>query len=117
MRLRKRCSTWCARYWPPYEYSVAWCCWQISSGHTICLGLVQAGRRIMTKHLTRLAAMLCVVVAFASTGCEQSRSAGSSLNEGAKAPFFHTKTHADVGWDFSLITTYRYPDERMYQYS
>src|SRR3569833_1878406 len=117
MRLRKRWSTWCSPYWPPYEYSVAWCCWQISSGHTICLGLVQAGRRIMPKHLTRLAALLCVVVAFASTGCEQARSAGSSLKEGAKAPVIQTKTLADVGGDFSRITTYRYPDERMYQYS
>jgi len=71
----------------------------------------------MPKHLTRLAALLCVVVAFASTGCEQSRSAGSSLKEGAKAPVIQTKTLADVGGDFSRITTYRYPDERMYQYS
>ena len=28
-----------------------------------------------------------------------------------------TKTLADVGGDLSRITTYRYPDERMYQYS
>src|SRR3569832_522026 len=108
MRLRKRCSTWCARYWPPLVYSVAWCCWQISSGHTICLGLVQAGRRIMPKHLTRLAALLCVVVVLASSVCQQSRSAVSSLTVGAYAPVFQTKTHADGGGDFSRITTYRY---------
>lgn len=42
---------------------------------------------------------------------------GSSLQEGAIAPSVRTKTLDDVGGDFSRITTYRYPDERMYQYS
>lgn len=40
-----------------------------------------------------------------------------SVNVGSVAPSLSTKTLADVGGDFSLITTYRYPDERMYQYS
>lgn len=39
------------------------------------------------------------------------------LNVGMKAPSLLTKTLADVDGDFSRITTYRYPDERMYQYS
>jgi len=39
------------------------------------------------------------------------------LKVGAKAPAVKTKTLADVGGDFSRITTYRYPDERMYRYS
>lgn len=36
---------------------------------------------------------------------------------GAIAPAVKTKTLADVDGDFSRITSYRYPDERMYQYS
>lgn len=39
------------------------------------------------------------------------------LRVGQKAPGVRTKTLADVGGDFSKITSYRYPDERMYQYS
>lgn len=41
----------------------------------------------------------------------------SALEIGTQAPSIATKTLADVGGDFSKITTYRYPDERMYQYS
>ncbi len=40
-----------------------------------------------------------------------------SLQLGAVAPSLKTKTLADVGGDFSKITSYRYPDERMYQLS
>ena len=40
-----------------------------------------------------------------------------SLQVGSVAPEVKTKTLADVGGDFSRITSYRYPDERMYQYS
>ncbi len=40
-----------------------------------------------------------------------------SLQVGSLAPQIKTKTLADVGGDFSRITSYRYPDERMYQYS
>ncbi len=40
-----------------------------------------------------------------------------SLQVGSVAPQVKTKTLADVGGDFSRITSYRYPDERMYQYS
>ncbi|MFZ5593611.1 MAG: TlpA family protein disulfide reductase [Pseudomonadota bacterium] len=40
-----------------------------------------------------------------------------SLRVGQKAPLVRTKTLADVGGDFSRITSYRYPDERMYQLS
>lgn len=38
----------------------------------------------------------------------------SSLKVGMEAPSLRTKTLQDVGGDFSRITTYRYPDERMY---
>lgn len=40
-----------------------------------------------------------------------------SLQVGSVAPQIKTKTLADVDGDFSRITSYRYPDERMYQYS
>jgi thiol-disulfide isomerase/thioredoxin len=36
---------------------------------------------------------------------------------GQVAPSIRTKTLADVGGDISRITTYRYPDERMYKWS
>lgn len=57
-----------------------------------------------------------VMVLFASLlmGCEMD---SSSLKVGMKAPSLRTKTLADVGGDFSRITTYRYPDARMYQMS
>ncbi|WP_455199650.1 peroxiredoxin family protein [Kaarinaea lacus] len=41
----------------------------------------------------------------------------SSLKVGMSAPSLRTKTLQDVNGDFSRITTYRYPDERMYQVS
>lgn len=40
-----------------------------------------------------------------------------ALQVGQRAPLVKTKTLADVNGDFSRITSYRYPDERMYQYS
>lgn len=39
------------------------------------------------------------------------------LKVGSVAPEIETKTLYDVGGDFSRITSYRYPDERMYQWS
>lgn len=56
------------------------------------------------------------------SGCDsqtQQSSYNSSLTLklGEVAPRVHTKTLADVGGDISRITTYRQPDERMYQYS
>ncbi|MGD8642284.1 MAG: thioredoxin domain-containing protein, partial [Gammaproteobacteria bacterium] len=41
----------------------------------------------------------------------------NGLKIGAEAPSLRTKTLHDVDGDFSRITTYRYPDERMYQVS
>ncbi|NOZ54396.1 MAG: thioredoxin [Gammaproteobacteria bacterium] len=49
-----------------------------------------------------------------TTGCSIDN---SSLKVGMNAPSLRTKTLHDVGGDFSRITTYRYPDERMYQVS
>lgn len=39
------------------------------------------------------------------------------LRVGTKAPEIRTKTLADVGGDLSQMTSYRYPDERMYRLS
>lgn len=44
-------------------------------------------------------------------------SAAGKLNVGNKAPALRTKYINDVDGDMSHLTTYRYPDERMYQYS
>jgi thiol-disulfide isomerase/thioredoxin len=52
-----------------------------------------------------------IVVIFTLFGCSID---DSSLKVGMKAPSLKTKTLADVGGDFSRITTYRYPDKRMY---
>ncbi len=41
----------------------------------------------------------------------------NALQVGSPSPHVKTKTLADVDGDFSRITSYRYPDERMYQYS
>ena len=57
---------------------------------------------------------LCLAAAL-MTGCTGQKSMG--LSRGSVAPRLVTKTLADVGGDFSRITTYRQPDERMYQYS
>ena len=65
--------------------------------------------RILMLYL--LALPLFVLLA----GCTESPE--GTLRVGAKAPSLRTKTLADVGGDFSRVTTYRYPDERMYQYS
>jgi thiol-disulfide isomerase/thioredoxin len=40
-----------------------------------------------------------------------------AVSVGSVAPSLQTKTLADVDGDFSRITTYRYPDERMYEHS
>ena len=40
-----------------------------------------------------------------------------TLRVGGQAPLVKTATLKDVEGDMSRLTTYRYPDERMYQYS
>jgi Thioredoxin len=55
-----------------------------------------------------LAAALCACGANSLTGGQR---------VGTAAPKIRTKTLADVGGDFSKITTYRQPDARMYKYS
>ena len=57
---------------------------------------------------------LSIALLVGLTGCVVD---DSNLTVGMKAPSLRTKTLADVGGDFSRITSYRYPDKRMYQYS
>jgi len=64
-----------------------------------------------------LQSRLVVGAAFAFlflAGCEPPE---GKLTVGALAPSVKTRSLADVGGDMSRLTTYRYPDERMYQYS
>jgi thiol-disulfide isomerase/thioredoxin len=70
------------------------------------------GEKLMNA--TRFSIISLIVVIFMLTGCSID---DSSLKVGMKAPSLKTKTLADVGGDFARITTYRYPDERMYQVS
>ena len=51
------------------------------------------------------------------SACAGDYSSLNSLTVGEKVPSIKTKTLADVGGDFTRITTYRFPDKRMYQYS
>ncbi|MBI5451069.1 MAG: thioredoxin family protein [Gammaproteobacteria bacterium] len=64
----------------------------------------------MTRFGTLAALSLLMLI---SAGCNFE----SSVTVGMNAPAIKTKTLQDVGGDFSRITTYRYPDGRMYQYS
>lgn len=57
---------------------------------------------------------LSIIVALSLTACLGDM---SRLQVGMQVPSLRTKTLADVGGDLTKITTYRYPDERMYQMS
>jgi len=59
--------------------------------------------------------ILVAIVTAGLSGCFEFDA--STLRIGEQAPIMKTKTLADVDGDFSRITSYRYPDERMYQYS
>jgi len=72
---------------------------------------VKAGKTKRSNYKTLIGALLCAVL-FSACGIDD-----GSLKVGMQVPSLPTKTLADVGGDFSRITTYRYPDERMYQYS
>lgn len=61
----------------------------------------------------RLGGILMVAVMLAACNATPE----GSLQVGQRAPLVKTKTLADVDGDFSRITSYRYPDERMYKYS
>ncbi len=57
-----------------------------------------------------------VFVALALAACGKVGGGGVFML-GKPAPAVHTKTLSDVDGDLSKITSYRYPDPRMYQYS
>lgn len=59
--------------------------------------------------------LLAALIAMVLAGCGVAPE--GTLQVGSVAPQVKTKTLADVDGDFSRITSYRYPDERMYQYS
>lgn len=65
-------------------------------------------------HLSRW--FVGIVLGVSLAGCNRTPG-GSELGLGSVAPRLPTKTLADVGGDMTRITTYRQPDERMYQYS
>ncbi len=65
-------------------------------------------------YAARLSWIVLVCLLAMISGCSIDDSA---LKVGMKAPSVKTKTLADVAGDFSRITTYRYPDKRMYQVS
>ena len=73
----------------------------------------------MSAFSARLAAAALGVVMLSACDIHAQQSFNSSLTLklGEIAPRVHTKTLADVGGDVSRITTYRQPDERMYQHS
>lgn len=68
---------------------------------------------------SRLRAVPAALVAIAMlAGCNRGDSlVFRGLSVGSPAPSLPTRTLADVDGDLSRITTYRQPDERMYQYS
>lgn len=61
----------------------------------------------------KLRVLIPLLLAVFLLGCN----GDGTVTVGMAAPSLKTKTLADVDGDFSRITTYRYPDARMYQYS
>ena len=55
-------------------------------------------------------------ISFFLVACDIEAPEGT-LQVGAKAPSLKTRALVDVDGDMSQLTSYRYPDERMYQYS
>lgn len=68
----------------------------------------------MRISLRSIACSLVVLFGLASCG---DFGGGGLMLQGKSAPVVKTKTLADVGGDLSKITSYRYPDPRMYQIS
>ena len=73
----------------------------------------------LEKELVKRLALMALL-ATGLLGCDAdfgSVGGGGVFLEGKQAPPVKTKTLADVGGDMSKITSYRYPDPRMYQIS
>ena len=65
-----------------------------------------------------LSGLMVFILSVSLSACDMKNLFNSSLLQvGKKVPSLPTKTLADVGGDFSKITSYRYPDKRMYRYS
>ena len=62
-------------------------------------------------------ALALMVLSACDNQAQQSLNSSLTLKRGEVAPRVHTKSLADVDGDVSRITTYRQPDERMYQFS
>lgn len=60
--------------------------------------------------------LLLIALSVTAAGCGMEAPEGM-LKVGLKAPSVATRTIKDVDGDMSQLTSYRYPDERMYQYS
>jgi len=70
--------------------------------------------RLVSRYASGLLAIIsCTLL----SACAGDYSSLNSLTVGQKAPSIKTKTLADVGGDLTRITTYRFPDKRMYQLS
>ena len=60
---------------------------------------------------------LALLVSLAGCDGDFSVGGGGVMLEGKEAPSVHTAKLSDVGGDMSKLTSYRYPDPKMYQYS
>jgi len=66
--------------------------------------------------ISKLMIPFVFVLGVTLSGCGMEAPEGM-LQVGLKAPSVVTRTLKDVDGDMSQLTSYRYPDERMYQYS
>ena len=65
---------------------------------------------------SKISILIFLLIGLVASGCALDPPEGT-LRVGGKAPLVKTATLKDVEGDMSRLTTYRYPDERMYQYS
>ncbi|MGA2843414.1 MAG: hypothetical protein ABSG18_25435, partial [Steroidobacteraceae bacterium] len=73
--------------------------------------MIAHGARVLATILALMVLSAC------DSRAQQSLNSSLTLKRGEVAPRVHTKSLADVDGDVSRITTYRQPDERMYQFS
>ena len=59
----------------------------------------------------------CAAIAVTFLGACEMEAPEGTLQVGTQAPSLKTRSLVDVDGDMSQLTSYRYPDERMYQYS
>jgi len=61
--------------------------------------------------------IISIAALFILTACDLEFGGGGVFRIGQEVPSLKTKTLADAGGDMSKLTSYRYPDPRMYQLS